>query len=370
MLYHRMIHQVSSQRQIEIRTKIVRYAQEKGISSAAREFSCARATVRKWVRRFKSLGHGGLLNRSCAPQNIPHKTNEETREKIIEARRKAPCYGARRLKQSFSLLASEGAIYRILKEEGLIQKYRKKYHKKRDLRAIKARYRALTHVQVDVKYLRDIPHYWPQMEKHKLPRFQYTLRDAKSGFMFLGYAKEYSELHSTLFISRYLEHLKTVGIDLTTVVVQTDNGGEFGAAKRDLHAPGFVQTIREKYRSHHRFIPPRMCNANADVESAHATIEYELFDLEDFGSQGEFFKKVNAYQLFYDLQRPISTKQGKTLFQIILEDYPDISPEVMFCPVANLDQMVRFPSQCPPGGKYVPALPVQGNRADALNDSH
>jgi len=45
---------------------------------------------------------------------------------------------------------------------------------------------------MDIKYLTDIPPYWEQMQRLGLPRFQYTVRDVKSGMLFLGYGDEVS----------------------------------------------------------------------------------------------------------------------------------------------------------------------------------
>jgi hypothetical protein len=61
------------------------------------------------------------------------------------------------------------------------------------LRALKARYQGLRHFQEDVRHLYDIPYYWSQMTAHKLPKYEYTIRDAKSGFTIVAFADEYSE---------------------------------------------------------------------------------------------------------------------------------------------------------------------------------
>src|SRR6188474_908269 len=57
-------------------------------------------------------------------------------------------------------------------------------------------YKACEKLQMDIKYLTDIPPYWEMMQRLKLPRFQYTVRDVKSGMLFLGFADEISELHA------------------------------------------------------------------------------------------------------------------------------------------------------------------------------
>ena len=356
-----MIFNRSTEEQISIRQKIVRYAQLHGNKPAARYYGCDVRTVREWKKRFKEQGTGGLKNKSRAPHRRPHKLSLEIEEQIVKKREIAPCYGPKRLKFfNPSLPASEGAIYRVLKERGMVRRQKKKYRVKQDLRAVKARYQSLTHHQEDVKHLYDIPYYWPQMTTWKLPKYEYTIRDTKSGFIIVAFADEYSEQYSTMLTETYLRHLRSFGIDLRDVTIQTDNGSEFGARKRDIKTPGFVNTIVLEWGASHNYIPPGCSNANADVESFHATVEQELFNLESFMSREEFFRKTQAYQYFYNFARPNFSKAGKTPLQIVLEDRPGISPEVLNFPVYDLDALFRQKMELPVNngrGQYVHKLP-------------
>src|SRR5690606_9094836 len=140
----------------EFRLQMVRHAQENGIRDAARVFRASRNTVRLWLRRLEAEGAGALKELSRAPKRIPHKTSKAQERKIVAARRAVPCYGPARLKAMFDLAPSKNAIGRILKEKALTKRRRKKREKQTDLREAKAKYRALTHLQMDVKYLTDI----------------------------------------------------------------------------------------------------------------------------------------------------------------------------------------------------------------------
>lgn len=338
--YCTMVYKRSPDSQILVRQDIVRYAQKHGNKPAARHYGCDVRTVREWKKRFNNGGTGALKNKSRAPHRCPHKTSKEVEELIVSKRQAAPCYGPRRLKYfNPSLKASQGAIYRILKERGLLRKHRKKYQRKQDLRDVKAKYKSLTHHQEDVKHLYDIPEYWSQMTALKLPKYEYTIRDTKSGFTAVGFANEYSEQYSTMLTETYLRHLASFGIDLTEVTIQTDNGTEFGARKRDIKTPGFVNTIMVEYKANHQYIPPGCSNTNADVESFHSTVEREFFELELFRSKEEFFRKAQVYQSFYNFTRPNFSKKGKTPLQIFLEDRPGISPEALNFPVYDLDAL-------------------------------
>jgi len=360
--YCGMIFKRSPEEQIAIRQKIIRYAQRYGNRPAARHYGCDVRTVRDWRGRFEHKGTGALENKSRAPYRCPHKISPEVEALIVQKRKIAPCYGPKRLKFfNPSLKASEGAIYRVLKAKGLLRKRRKKYRVKQDLRDVKARYQSLTHFQEDVKHLCDIPYYWPQMTERNLPKYEYTVRDAKSGFTIVAFANEYSEQYSTMLTEIILSHLKSFGVDLKEVIIQTDNGSEFGAKKRDIKTPGFVNTIMLEWGATHNYIPPGCSNANADVESFHSTIELELFNLEVFGSREEFFQKVQTYQYFYNFARPNFSKSGKTPLQIVLEDRPTISPKALNFPVYDLDALFRQKMELPRingRDQYVPKLPV------------
>jgi hypothetical protein len=340
--YCHMIYENSKQKQMEVRLELVRYAQKHGIKPTSRKFHCSKNSVRLWKRRYESFEAAALLNKSRRPLTCPHQTSKNEEAKIIECRQKAPCYGPKRLKWAYEIMASESSIARILRQHNLTRKHRKKYQRKQDLRAIKAaHYKALDLQQEDVKHLYDIPYYWEQIQRLKLPKYQWTIRDVKSGLMMLGFAQEYSEEYSTILTETYLKHLTSVGMDIHEVTIQTDNGAEFGGLKRRGQTFGFVHTITEQLGASHRYIPPGMSNANADVESVHATIESEFFDIERFRSMDDFWNKVQAYQYFYNCIRPNYSKAGKVPWQIIQEDRPYIDAKLLTFPVINLDKLFR-----------------------------
>lgn len=325
----------------ELRLELVRFAQEEGIRAAERAFRCSRNTVRLWLRRYEARGAGALVEHSRAPKRIPHKTSRAEERRVVAARQAVPCFGPRRLKQMFDLKPSENAIGRILREKQLTRRKRKKREKQADLRAVKAQYRALTHLQMDVKYLWDLPTYWPQMQALGLPRFEYTIRDTKSGALFLGFGAEISVAYSTLLIGRCLRHLKQWGVDPDSVTVQTDRGGEFSGGHRKRADHGFPYAVRKLYGARHVYTPPRWPNANADVESVHRLIEEEFFDLERFSGREDFLRKTTLYQHYFNFVRPNGYKGGRTPWQIVSADHPEIDPKILALPPLLLDTELR-----------------------------
>lgn len=353
----------------EARLKIVRYANENGVKPAAREFGVARNTVRKWLRRWREDNYSKkcLTDLSRAPKTCPHKTPKAIERQIIKARTEAPCLGAERLKEFCNIQAGVGAIGRILKQNKMTRRRKKKYQKKRDMRELKARYKPFEENQIDAKYLTDIPFYVKQMwDNPELPKFEYTWRDVKTGGVFMGFAYELSEAHACCFAAAVAAHLRRVDFDLASYgTVQSDNGSEFsGAERKKKNDRGFTNLIEESIKARHRFIPPGKKNHQADVETFHERVESEFFDLETHGSRNDFFMRASAYQLWWNTTRKNMWKGKRTPDQIMLEDRADRDPRVWMLPALDLDDLLARKTEnavrnkSPTGGYHVPALPA------------
>jgi transposase InsO family protein len=341
----------------EMRLELVLLARSTSIRAAMRQFGCARNTVRLWLGRFEEGGRDALRDRSRAPHHIPHKTPAYHERRVLEARRQVPCYGPARLKQHFHLHPSQGAIARILRQAGLTRKRRRRSQKKNDLRAVKARYRALERFQLDTKALFDIAAYWPQMKALGLPRYLYTHRDVKSGAVFTAYADDLSMTYAELAARAIAHHLLAHGVDLHGTVWQTDNGTEYGGTERHLRDRGFHARLNGLGGIRHRFNPPHCPNANADAESFHQLVEAEFFDLEPFRSLRDFLEKTATYQHYFNFARTLSTKNNQTPAQILRQD--GLDPKLLLLPPLYLPSLLHQHLQSlslhlPQGGQNLP----------------
>jgi transposase len=314
-------------------------AQNIGIKPAAREFGTTHQTVRLWLRRFQGEGLDGLLDKSRKPKRSPRQIPQADEERIVALRRRRRnrigCWG---IKHVLGLPYSTSTIYRVLKSHpGLLGKRVRKHQKKRNLREIKDRLRPFEKIQVDVKYLDDIPNYYEHYLRHKLPRFEFTARDERTGAVFISFARENTNINAASFITYVLEHLQRHNITVAEVVVQTDNGTEFvgpWSAKSDSL---FTRMVQQAYGATHVRIPRGRPNVNADVESFHNIIENHFFDLESFGDQNDFLNKAYTYELAFNLMRPNSYRQGKTPLKILAESNCQIDPAVLSLPPVILD---------------------------------
>jgi len=347
----------------EWRLRMALHAHTHGIRKTARKFRCSRNTVRRWYRRFLAKGRSGLREISRAPKRCPHKTPPQVEARVLAARRRVP-FGAARLRREFELPCSASAVARILRQAGLTRWRRTTRKRKRDLREIKKQYPPLAEWRLDTKYLRDIPHYWPQMSQRHLPRFQYTLREVRTGALFLAFGDELSATYAELTVRRLLGHLKQYGLDLTTVTIQTDNGAEYDGHTRRRRDRGFTATVEAAFAASHRFAPPSCPNANADVETVHSLIETEFYDLEDFADRTQFMEKTAIYQQYFNFGRPNSWKGNNTPFELLRELAPKLDPRILLLPPVDWDTVLTNTTNTPSQvGHYLPNQPESCRRA-------
>jgi transposase len=342
------------------RLQLVMHAQQHGQRATARAFRCSRNTVAKWLARFQyQPGRHSLLERSRAPHTCPHKAPPAVVQQVLAHRRRTPGFGAERLKREFELPCGISAISRILRQHDLTRPPRRRHQRKNDLRAIKAAYQPFTRFQIDVKYLTDIPHYWPQMQQRGLPKFQYTIRELSCGAQFLAYADEVSVTYSELAARRLLVHLQQHGIDPATVVIQSDNGTEFDGTARHKRDRGFVHTIETLFGAAHRYIPPGCSNANADVESVHSTIEPELYDIERFVDAEDFLAKTSTYQLWYNTARKNRSRGWKSPLDLLEEKAPMLDVSLLLLHPVLLNRLrLTAPTRDAPVAHHLPIYPA------------
>jgi transposase-like protein len=343
---------------IQLRLAMVkRFKETQNISLVAREFKTTRKTVRKWVKRF-SGAIGSLVNLSRAPLNPFRQIEERTRELLIAFRQQYPSLGYDYihhylLERGCKEIPSKSSVYAIWRKHGLLPKHYKKHEKKKDLRAIKAKYKPFEKIQIDVKELKDIPNYLDQslalgLKKQKelpnrygLPMYQYTARDIKSGALFVALAYMHNRHTAAIFADRILTHLKGFGI--TPKSIQTDNGTEFVNTRDATDARSlFIQVVTRNNQTQHLRIPPGAKTWQSDVESSHWIIEREFYDTVKANSDHNMVMKLRAYQWGFNVMRKNSYKGNQTPWEIIsTEDEPQyatLSKSILDFPTCILDE--------------------------------
>ena len=335
--YEQIIRMKGKADKFDLRLRMVKHALVYGVKPAARVFDTTPKTVRKWLRRYQQERLAGLNELPRIPLTCPHKTPPVMERKVVRLRKDYPFMGARRLKRQHNLSCSHEAIRRILNEHGLIKKRRKKHKRKKDLAKIKKRWRLFGQLSVDTKDLRDIPHYWPGLKALRLPKYQFTAREIRSGLMFLGFSNEKSAASACLFARLLCEHLRSCGLDLKKTKFQTDNGSEFiGCFRQDRTRDGFERIV-EGFGAKHKRIPPKAWSYNSDVETVHRTVEDEFYDLENFEDIRDFHQRIASYQAWYNLVRANMNKDDMSPWQIIKKLRPKTDLKLARLPPLMLD---------------------------------
>ncbi len=301
------------------RKNLVKFANETSISAAAREFETTRKTVRKWVKAYKEKGEDGLVNKSRKKQNFPNRLKSEIIEEIVVCRKKAKNrWGARRIIDHLQLNCSASTVHKKLCDAGLVKKKKRKYQQRKDLSEMRARAKPFEKIQVDIKYLTDMPELFEGIKYKNYPRYQITARDYKTGMQFIGYCYEKTAVNAGIYIDFLSKRLKSCGVDLSKVTFQTDNGSEFVSPKKK--GLSFFQKSVQINGANHSLIPKGSPTFNSDVESAHRLVEDEFYLIDEFDDCNDFVRKAHSYTLYFNHFRGNRGRKGKTPKQILREN--------------------------------------------------
>lgn len=325
----------------QYRYQMTVYAQKHGKKPTARVFKTTRDTVDKWMKRFEEHGYPGLEDQSRRPHHSPNTTSESIKNHIADLKDKYKRLGAEQVKILEELQQSPRTIRKIWREKNKSSNRRRRKHEtKRNLREVKKKLDFLEMVCEDTKELKDIPEYFPFIRLKNLPNTQYTFRDITSGMLLMGFANEKSLAHATVFAEYIHAELQKSKIDLSNTTRQTDNGIEYIGSWNAKEPSSYTATVESISGQIHQTIPIKKYRWQADVETVHDIIEREFFEIESFADRKDFFDKAFTWQLFFNLYRPNTYKEGKTPWQLAQEKLPNIKKNVAMIPVADLDALL------------------------------
>lgn len=121
-------------------TFVMRLKAGERMADLCEEYGISRKTGYKFVERYERQGTSGLENASRAPKRIPHRTSAELQSALVQARRRHPSWGGRKLrdwlrkKQPDVQWPAASTISEVLKRHGLIEpggRRRKRHEPKR-----------------------------------------------------------------------------------------------------------------------------------------------------------------------------------------------------------------------------------------------
>lgn len=251
-------------------------------------------SLKRWLSAFRNGGEEALKPRSTRPKTQPNETPIRIKEEVVSLRKKTKLCALKlhwRLNK-FGINLPRSTIAKILKDEGLVRKYRVRKIK---YKYIKAERLAGELVEIDVKYV-------PGSIKGK-EYFQYTAIDTASKWRYLNAYDEQSSYLSICFLKEVMERFPH-----QIQAIKTDNGAIFtnryiGMTHRSdmtvktIHA---LDIFCGERNIKHYLIDPGKPAQNGTVERSHREDQEKFYEKEKFRSFKDLKKKLVIWNDYYN----------------------------------------------------------------------
>lgn len=273
-------------------------------AAVAEQMGVSRATVCRWVRRYREEGLEGLKSRTSRPLRCPRAIPPELAARVIELRRKlgvGPHQIAARLKMPPS------TVYRVLKRAGLSVLAHLDRTTREVIRYERERPGELLHL--DVKKLRRIP---PGGGRRKDPewfitntsyRIRGTLRgqdfmhvavDDHSRYAYVEALKDEKAVTTEGFLRRAVAEFKAKGVKIEHLI--SDNGSNYTSKL-------FKQTASDLGICLHRTRPYHP-QTNGKAEAFIKTLKREWAYARIYTSNRERLDELSTFLNYYNHNRP------------------------------------------------------------------
>ncbi len=251
-------------------------------------------SLKRWKQSYEEFGMDGLIPKSTQPKTSPNETSIRLKEEVIALRHET---GLCALKLHWKLakrgmVIPERTVGKIIKQAGLVRKYRVKKVKYKYLRAER---KPGELIEIDVKYV-------PGTVAGKR-YYQYTAIDTATRWRYLRVFEEQSTYHSIVFLEDVIQRFPH-----TITGVKTDNGSIFtnyylGTNKRSdqtvktLHA---LDRFCGDNNIVHYLIDPGKPAQNGTVERSHREDQEKFYERNRFRSIGDLEKKIRLWNEYYN----------------------------------------------------------------------
>lgn len=296
---------------VDKREEMVKTSFEMGIYKTAKFYCTTRNTIKRWRSRYLEGGRANLYDLDKTPLNSPKKTSFDIIDKIDnlvkQKKDKKHFITSTKILKSLGLedLISYGTCNRYVNKSLGKKAKRKRVKTNGGNLEWKTDLKPFERIQIDVKYLTDIPSLKPYFKKgndRQLARYEFTFKDVATGAAGVAFASEKSVANSERFLEKVLyKFLSTIeGLDLKNVKIQTDNGCENTNRKRKGPYVGnnkksiFTIFIENNFKEHITIIPGH-CTAQSEVESFHWTIERECLAWDDITDNESLLYYTNNF---------------------------------------------------------------------------
>ena len=289
---------------VRVRFEMVQQV-EYGWSQAevARQFRVSRATVAKYVRRYRAQGESGLLDRSSRPRSSPQLTSPRLVKAICKLRRKRS-WGPHRI--GWQLGIARSTVYAVLSRNGL-SRLAWMHRVTREI----VRYEHPSPgdmVHLDVKKLARVPdgggkrfapgfaetHSGPDSKRPLGYDYMHVAIDDRSRVVYVEPLADEKGETTAGFLERVVGFFSAKGI--TVKCILTDNGGNYiSHAFADM-----ARALGIKLKRTRPFRP----QTNGKAERFIRTLQQEWAYSRPFHSNQERLKQLPRFINYYNRRRP------------------------------------------------------------------
>ncbi len=258
-------------------------------------FPYSARTLKRWLKIYREKGKAGLIPKSTRPKTQPNETPIRIKEQVIEKRKETKLCAQKihwKLEKE-GLIIPISTIGKILKDEGLVRKYRVKKIK---YKYIKAERQPGELVEIDVKYV-------PGRIKNKR-YYQYTAIDTASRWRYLKIYDEQSNYNSICFLkevmNKFPHKIQAVKTDNGAIFTNRYNGGNLkrhDLSHKTIHS---LDVFCIKNNIIHYLIDPGKPAQNGTVERSHREDQEKFYKQNKFKNIKELEKKLIEWNIFYN----------------------------------------------------------------------
>lgn len=264
------------------------------LKDAAKVCLHSQRSLERWVAAYRRGGEVALEPKSTRPKTSPEETPIAIKETVI-ALRKHTKLCAQKLHWRLGkqgLTVPVRTIGKILKDEGLVRKYRVKRVK---YKYLKATLPPGELIEIDVKYVPG-----PLQNKQY---YQYTAIDCASRWRYLAIYDAQVNHHSILFLEEVIARFSS-----TIRAVKTDNHSTFtnyytSMTKRSDMTVKAIHAFDRFCASRgiiHYLIDPGKPAQNGKVERSHREDQEKFYDRHVFRSFADLQKKISVWNTDYN----------------------------------------------------------------------
>lgn len=251
-------------------------------------------SLKRWLKAYRVGGISALVPASTRPKTQSNETPIRIKESVIELRKETKLC-ALKLHWKLAkrgLVVPVSTVGKIIKEEGLVRKYRVK---KITYKYLRAERKPGELVEIDVKYV-------PGTVAGKR-YYQYTAIDTASRWRYLAVYEEQTTSNSIRFLMEVNERFPH-----PITGIKTDNGSIFtnyyvGTNKRSDLTVKKIHALDQFCAWHdivHYLIDPGKPAQNGTVERSHREDQEKFYERNKFKNSKDLEKKICAWNEYYN----------------------------------------------------------------------